>query len=142
MRTALAVLVGILTAFAVQAGVDAIGSLLYPYAITDMWDRRKYAEAFAARPTGALLLTVLGYFLAGLAGGLAAKLIARRNWACWVPAGVLALTAILLASAYPLPAWTWFAMFAAPLVGGLLANHLVAAQEAPETLAAEPEAAD
>ena len=137
MRTGLGILVGIIVAFAVQSGVDAIASYFYPYAITDLWDRRQYSEAIAARPIGALLLTVLGYFLAGLAGGAAAKLIARKNWACWVPAGVLAATALILGFGYPFPAWTLFAMFAAPLIGGLFANHLVAARA--EAAEAEPE---
>ena len=126
MRTGLAILLGIIVAFAVQAGIDVGTSYFYPYAITDMWDRRQYSEAFAARPIGALLLTVLGYFLAGLIGGWVAKRISGRRFACWVPPAVLALTAIVLAFGYPLPAWTWFAMFAAPLIGGLFANHLVA----------------
>ena len=138
MRTGLAILLGIIVAFAVQAGVDVATSYFYPYAITDMWDRRQYSEAFAARPLGALLLTVLGYFLAGLIGGWVAKRISGRRFACWVPPAVLALTAILLAFGYPLPAWTWFSMFAAPLSGGLYANHLVADRAAP----AEPPAAE
>ena len=143
MRTALAILAGIVVALAVQAGVDMVASTFYPYAITDMWDRNQYSEAYAARPTGALLLSVLGYFLAGLAGGAVAKLIARRVPPCWVPPGVMAVTAIVLAFAYPLPAWTWLALFAAPLFGGLIANHLVA-ERAPLQIAPpaarEPEA--
>jgi hypothetical protein len=144
MRTALGIVLGILVAFLVQSGVDAIGSLIYPYAITDVWDRRQYSEAIAARPIGALLLTIAGYFLAGLSGGAAAKLIARRNAACWVPAGVMAATVLLLAFGYPFPTWSLFAMFAAPLIGGLIANHLVGERvvgAAPATaVPAEPEA--
>ena len=137
MRTALGVILGIIVAIAVQSGTDAIASLFYPQAITDIWDRRQYSEAIAARPTGALLLTVLGYFLSGLAGGVAAKLVARRNWACWVPAGVMATTALILAFAYPFPAWSLFGMFAAPLIGGLIANHLVAERAAPAGVEAD-----
>jgi hypothetical protein len=143
MRAALAILAGILVAFAVQAGVDIVASTFYPYAITDMWDRNQYSEAYAARPTGALLLSVLGYFLAGLAGGYVAKLISRSVPACWVPPGVMAVTAIVLAFAFPLPAWAWIALFAAPLFGGLIANHLVterASVEIPPPAARDPEA--
>lgn len=125
MRAVLAVIIGVISAFAVQAAVDMIASNFYPYAITDMWDRRQYMEAIAARPTGALLLMVLGYFLGGLIGGAFAKGIGRRRGLVWVPAAVLSLTSILLIFAYPFPAWSWIALFAAPLIGGLFANHVI-----------------
>ena len=130
MRAALAIVAGIVAALAVQAVVDWVTSLIYPYAITDIWDRRQVSEAMAARPTGALLLTVLSYFLGGLAGGGVAKLIHRRGWACWAAVGVFALTALLVALFYPIAEWAGFACFVAALVGGLIANHLVAAPEA------------
>ena len=141
MRAVLAILAGIVAALAVQAGVDWIASQFYPYAITDVWDRRQVSEAMAARPIGALLMTVLGYFLGGLAGGAAGKLIHRRSWACWVPVGIFALTALVVALAYPIAEWAGFGSFVAALVGGLIANHLVAEREAEAaTAAAEPEA--
>ena len=124
MRAFLGILIGLIAAIAVQAGLDWIASQIYPVAITDLWDRRQVSEAFASRPTGALLLSVLNYFLAGLVGGVVAKRIARRGFAAWIPAAVLALMALLIAFAYPMPAWTWFASFAAPLVGGMFARHL------------------
>ena len=139
MRAVLAVLAGIVAAFAVQAAVDMIASYFYPYAITDMWDRRQYSEAIAARPTGALLLMVLGYFLAGLVGGALAKGIGRTRGLVWVPAALLAVTAILLVFAYPFPAWSWIALFAAPLIGALIANHVLADGE-PSIEPAAPEA--
>ena len=141
MRAALAVLVGIVLALVVQSGLDWLTSQFYPYDITNVWDRRQVSEAMASRPTPALLLTVLGYFLAALAGGVAAKRIWRRAWACWVPAGVMAAIALLIAFSYPLAEWAWFATFVAPLIGGLIANHLVADRdfaEAPPPAAREP----
>ena len=144
MRAALAILTGIVVALAVQSGIDWLTSLAYPYDITNVWDRRQVSEAMAARPTPALLLTVLGYFLAALAGGLVAKLIRRRAWACWVPAGVMAAIALLISLNYPLAEWAWFATFVAPLIGGLIANHLIADRADAEAPAApavrEPEA--
>ena len=139
MRTFLGILLGVIAGLAVQAAVDWVTSLAYPYAITDVWDRRQVSEAMAARPTGALLVTVLGYFLGGLVGGSVGKLFSRRSWVCWVPAGVLAAIALLISLAYPLAEWAWFATFVAPLIGGLIANHLVAAAEV-EAPATEPEA--
>jgi len=126
MRGVLAVIAGIVAAFAVQSLVDWISYQFYPAAITDMWDRRQISEAMAARPVGALLLTVLGYLLGGLAGGATGKLIHRRRWACWTPVGIFALTALVLALAYPIAEWAAFGAFLAALIGGLVANHLVA----------------
>jgi hypothetical protein len=144
MRAALAILAGILVALIVQSGLDWATSQFYPYDITDVWDRRQVSEAMATRPTPALVLTVLGYFLAALAGGITAKLIRRRAWACWVPAGVMAAIALLISLNYPLAEWAWFATFVAPLIGGLIANHLIADRadaEAPVASAVrEPEA--
>ncbi len=124
MRAFLGILVGLIAAIAVQAALDWIASQIYPVAITDLWDRQQVSEAFASRPTGALLLSVLNYFLAGLVGGVVAKRIARRGFAAWIPAGVLALMALLIAFSYPMPTWTLFASLAAPLIGGMIARHL------------------
>ena len=139
MRAALAIIAGFVGALCVLAAVDAVNSFFYPYALTDVWDRREVSEAMAVRPTGALVLTVLGYFLGGLAGGTIAKSIHRRAWACWVPVGLFALTALIVALSYPIPEWAGFGAFLAALIGGLIANHLVAEREYAE--AAPPSAA-
>lgn len=141
MRSFLGILAGIIVGMAVQSGVDLIANQFYPAAISDMWDRRQVAEAMAARPTGALLLSVLGYFLAGLAGCLVAKLISRRGWTTWVPAGVLAAMALLIAFNFPIPTWTAFGTFAAPLIGGLIARHIGADVDTATDGEAEPEPA-
>jgi hypothetical protein len=90
----------------------------------------------SARPVNALLLSIAGYGLGGLLGGVAGKSIWRRPAAAWTPALVLAAMALIIAFGYPVPAWSMFASFVAPLIGGLIANHLVA------TAAAVAEPAD
>ena len=131
MRIIFGILLGMVAAIAVQAALDWIAGLFYPVAITDLWDRQQVSEAFASRPTGALLLSVFNYFLAGLVGGVVAKKVARRGAVAWVPAAVLALMALVLAFSYPMPAWTWFASLAAPLIGGMIARHFGNEPEAP-----------
>jgi hypothetical protein len=139
MRAFLGILLGIVVGIALQSAADILTSMLYPTSITNMWDRAQVAEALAARPPAALWIGVAGYFLGGLGGGLVGKLIWRRAVAAWVPAGVLALMALVLAFSYPIPTWTMFATFIAPLIGGLIANHLVRSAPAadPETLSPE-----
>jgi len=132
MRAVLAIILGIVVGLALQSAADVITSLIYPSSITNMWDRAQVAEALATRPAAALWIGVVGYFLGGLGGGLVGKLIWRRAVAAWVPAGVLALMALILAFGYPIPTWTMFATFIAPLIGGLIANHLVKTAPAAE----------
>lgn len=131
MRTFLGILVGLVVALAVQACSDFVGNALYPTGIRDMFNREQVTEAFANRPLGALLINVAGYFLAALIGGWLARRISAQGWTVWVPAGLMALMALIIVFAYPLPAWTWFASLAAPLVGGLIARHLGADPAAP-----------
>ena len=134
MRAFLGIVLGIVVGIALQSAADVITSLLYPTSITNMWDRAQVAEAFAARPAPALWIGVAGYFVGGLGGGLVGKLIWRRPIAAWLPAGLLALMALILAFSYPIPTWTMFATFIAPLIGGLIANHLIQAAPAAELL--------
>lgn len=131
MRTAAAIIAGILIAIIVQSGADILISQIYPTAVTNMWDRAQVNEAFAARPANALLLGIAGFLLGGLAGGAAGKLIGGRASLAWPPALVLAAMAALLGLNFPLPGWAAMGMVAAALVGALLANHLVAARPAP-----------
>lgn len=124
MRTFLGILVGLVVALAVQACSDFLGNTLYPTGIRDMFNREQVTEAFANRPVGALLINVGGYFLAALIGGWLARRISGQGWTVWVPAGLMVLMALVIALAYPLPAWTQFASLVAPLIGGLIARHL------------------
>jgi len=129
MKTFLAILVGTLVGLLVQAGTDIVTQAAYPAAITDVWDLNQISQAYAARPAGALLLSLLSFFLAGLAGAATGRLIGRTNASAWIPAGVIALEALLLALNFPIPAWTGFATIAGALFGGLAGNHLAGARE-------------
>jgi len=140
MRAFLGIVLGMVVGLALQSAADVVTSLLYPTSITNMWDRAQVAEALAARPAAALWIGVAGYFVGGLGGGVVGKLIWRRALAAWLPAGLLALMALILAFSYPIPTWTMFATFIAPLLGGLLANHLIKAAPAATATVEEPPA--
>ena len=125
MRKFLGSLIGAIVAFVVQTAGDLLGNKLYPPNISDMWDRAQVAEALATRPSAALWITIAGYFGGGLIGGWIGKKIARGAVGAWVPAGLLALMAATIGWGFPGPAWAMAATVAAPLIGGLIANHLI-----------------
>ena len=124
MRTALGIIAGILIGLAVQTAVDFLTNQIFPPPPVDMWNRQQVAEVFAARPTGALILNVLSYFLGAFAGAYAARRISRRGWTVWVPAVLLALMALVIVLNFPIPAWAQFGCFLAPLLGGVVARHV------------------
>jgi len=134
MRTTLGIVAGILLALVVQSAVGLLGNLVYPPAISDMMNLEQVAAAMEARPAGALWIDVLGYFAGGLAGGLIGKRISGGALGAWIPAGALAAMALAIAFNLPVPTWVMFSTFAAPLAGGMIANHLVKARVPADTL--------
>jgi hypothetical protein len=137
MRAFLAILAGIILGLALQSAGDLVASLIYPIYVADLLNHAEVSQAMAARPPAALALGIAGYFAGGLVGGLVGKSIWRRPVAAWVPAAVLALMALVIDFSYPIPAWAMFATFMAPLIGGLLANHLVKSAAPAEAVAVD-----
>jgi hypothetical protein len=98
------------------------------------------AALIRGRPPGAMAFTVAAWFAGALAGGIVANLIANRRWPAWVMAGVVALASILNVLVIPHPDWVQIAAFVVPVLGGLIARHLVTPK--PETPSAPRESAD
>ena len=126
VRTFLGSLIGAIVALVVESGGDYVGSRLYPARVSDMWDRAQLAEAMASRPQAAIWISIASYFAAGLIGAWVGKKIAGTPAGAWIPAGLLAAMALVIGWSFPGPAWVMAATVAAPLIGGFLANHLVA----------------
>jgi len=124
MRALLGIIIGLAVALGIQTGVEFISSQLFPYVPFDMLDRARGAEVLGSRPAMANLLGILGYLTGALAGGYASRRIARRDWAAWVPAGLLAFVAAVFALHYSLTGWGQAGAFVAALVGGLIAHNL------------------
>ena len=140
MRATLAVIAGILAGMAAMIAVSYAGDLLFPtMAMRAPGGAIEQATAvFANAPLGLKLFLVLAWFVGGLVAGLVAKLIARDGRIAWIAIGILtALTAVNI-FVLPFPVWMEIANVLAPLLGGLIGNHLVAARaDAPE---AQPDA--
>ena len=128
MRGFLGILLGIVVAIVVESGVEIVANQFYPSQLANPWDAQQMGAAIAARPTGALLIVIVGYLIGALAGGVAGKKVTGGRWGAWTPGLVLAAMVAILAFSFPMPGWSVVAMLVAPLVGALLANHLVGAR--------------
>ena len=142
MRAILGLLGG-LVAGAVATGVFAlIGGLLYPSDVGINPSRpQEIIAAFAGLPMGAKIAMILSWFAGALVGAAVAKLIVRQGWAAWTVAALFALYVLVTVLILPMPGWMQAVAIVAPLIGGLIANHLVKsrAPEIPEEAAATTE---
>jgi len=130
LRAVLGIVVGIVAGFAAVMVTQALVNLIYPLPSgINVFDRQQMAEIFRGLSAGHLALVVLTYLVGGFAGGYVARLIARRRWAAWVPAGLIALTAAVNVFTYPHPIWAQIGGILAPLLGGWLAARMAGPRE-------------
>ena len=126
IRSILGVVAGIAVAVLTVMVVQALGHALYPYpADVDLNDPEQIARVFPTIPLAAKLFVVAAWFGGALAGAAVAKAIAGRDWAAWTIAVLIAIGALANIFVIPHPVWMQVAAVVAPLLGGLIANHLV-----------------
>ncbi len=131
------IVAGAATAVAVIMLIETIGHLAFP--LPDdlaLRDPETVAEPVPAMPAAAKLIVVMAWFGGALAGGYVAKRICGRRWAAWAIAALVAAAGIVNVMMIPHPVWMQIAAVIAPLVGGLLAEHLIPART--ETIDARP----
>lgn len=127
MRAVLGIIVGIVVALFFVFAIGMVGEMLFPITATvDRTSIESIAAVLPNLPAGAKAALLLSWFGGALAGAYAAKRIVGRAWAAWTIAGVTAVIVILNVMILPMPGWLQVAAVAAPLIGGLLGNHLVA----------------
>ena len=128
-------IVGLLATILV--GIIGVGATLSSPVNVDIADPRQVVEAFANMGMGPNVALMLAWFIGGLVGALIAKLIARRAWAAWTVAILIALYVLLNMLVLPLPGWMQALSIVAPLIGGLIGNHLVGPGAVPEAATAD-----
>jgi hypothetical protein len=143
MRAVAGIVVGLIAGFVVTIviGIIGIGATYSAPAGMNVSNPQQVLEAFAGMPAGPKIALMIAWFGGGFVGALVAKLIARRGWAAWTVAALIAAYVVLNILVLPLPGWMQALSIAAPLIGGLIANHLVkGAAEAAGIEAAPPQA--
>ncbi|MGQ0661432.1 hypothetical protein [Sphingosinicella sp.] len=136
MRATLAVIAGILAGMAAMMAVSFVGSLAFPIVAppTPGGAIEQATAAFAHAPMGLKLFYVLAWFVGGLVAGVVAKLIVPSGRIAWTAIAILTALTALNMFVLPYPVWMEIANVLAPLLGGLVGNHLIAARaDAPET---------
>lgn len=112
LRYVIAVVAGVVIAFATILGIERIGHRLYPFpAGVDVNDPAALGAWVASLPPAALAFPLAGWLLGSFAGGLAAAWIAAARPALF--AGIIGAVVLLGAAAnfalIPHPAWIMIA---------------------------------
>jgi len=145
MRAIGGIIAGLIVGFlvAIMVGVvvfSAVGTAPPSPASVNLSDPQRVLEIFAELPVGAKIGLMLAWFGAALAGAAIAKLIAPRSWVAWTVTGLIALYVVANIFVLPMPGWMQAVSVAAPLLGGLIANHLVADRLDPDMAAEDADA--
>jgi hypothetical protein len=120
------IVAGAIVAVATIMLVEMIGHLIFP--LPDdlaLGDPEVVAGPSPTMPVAAQFIVVLAWFGGALAGGYVAKRICYRWWAAWAIAALVAAAGVVNVMMIPHPVWMQIAAVIAPLVGGLLAGHLI-----------------
>jgi hypothetical protein len=118
-------MVGVGMTFSVPPGVDPSNT-------------SQVLEAFAHAPVATQIAMMAAWFAGGLVGALVARIVTRSRTAAWIVAALIAAYVLANILVLPLPGWVQALWIAAPLLGGLIGNHLVK-DRAVETAAPDDE---
>jgi hypothetical protein len=140
MRAVLAVVAGVIAGMAAMMAVSFIGEMMFPTPAVRVPGGmiEQATAAFANTPLQMRLCLVLAWFIGGLVAGVVAKLIAHDGRIAWTAIAILTVLTAINIFVLPYPVWMEIANVLAPLLGGLIGNHLVAARA--QEAAAGPEA--
>jgi hypothetical protein len=142
VRVVIAVICGALIAFALVAGIEAVGARVFPApAGIDAAQPAQWQTSIPKLPLGALLIVLAAWIVSTFVGAVAASLIARRRVRL-----VSAIVGILVLAStvanfvlIPHPLWMVFCgvagiIIAALLAGKLMARRRAASEQGPITL--------
>jgi hypothetical protein len=126
MRAVLGIIAGLIAGMIAMIVIGVIGfwfTLTVPAGL-NAGDTNALIDTLAGMPRGAQLTLAVGWFGWALAGAWTARRISGRGWAAWLVTLLVALYALLNTLVLPMASWMQVVWIAAPLVGGLIGNHL------------------
>lgn len=140
MRAIGGIVAGLIVGLMVTIVIGVIGGIIFPISATSVGFSRpqQIVDAFAEMPQGMKIMLMLGWFGGTLAGAALAKRIAGSAWVAWAVTGLIAAYVVANVLVLPMPGWMQALSIAAPLLGGFVANHLVATRLAPVESASPP----
>ena len=129
LRRALAVLAGVGVAIGIVFAVESISSRFYPLPpVTSYSDPEAMTAMMSRLPRAALLIVLLGWGLATMAGAwIAARVAGRRQGPAWTVGVVLLAAAVFNMLELPHPLWFWIAGVAVFLPAAWLGGRLAGA---------------
>jgi hypothetical protein len=139
MRAVVGIVVGLIASIiaAIIAGGAAFVTTFSLPAGIDANDMRQVVDVLTGLPQATQIALAIAWLVSALCGAAIAKLIARRAWAAWAIALVVAIYFGLNGLILPMPIWAKAAWFLGPLLGGLLANRIVVAAPVAATVEVE-----
>ncbi|HEY0626054.1 MAG TPA: hypothetical protein VGD10_04905 [Allosphingosinicella sp.] len=127
MKGFLGVLAGFVSAVLAAMLVSFLGGLIVgvPTGV-DMSNADTIRESYASLGVGPQLLGIVAWGIGALVGAYVAKRIAGRSWAAWTVAVLITLYQLLSVALLPMPLYMRILALVLPIVGGFIANRLVA----------------
>jgi|GEM_PF-3106672 len=128
MRAIGGIVAGLIVGLVVTIVIGIIGGTIFPIAASSVAfsQPQQIVDAFAEMPQGMKVTLMLGWFGGTLVGAAVAKRIAGSAWVAWAVTGLIAAYVVANVLVLPMPGWMQALSIAAPLLGGFVANHLVA----------------
>jgi len=126
-KSILAVILGLVVAFALISAVQYISYLVYPLpAGVDLTNPESLKAAMANMPIGALLFVLLSYVLGSLGGGwLASRMAPKSNLVhATIVGAILLIAGIANLMKLPHPVWFWVANLAVYLPAAYFGGKL------------------
>lgn len=133
MRVIGGIVAGLIVGLLVTIVIGVIGGIVFPISARSVAfsQPQQIVDAFAEMPQGMKIMLMLGWLGGTLAGAAVAKRIAGSAWVAWAVTGLIAAYVIANVLVLPMPGWMQALSIAAPLLGGFIANHLVATRTGP-----------
>jgi hypothetical protein len=127
MRAVGGIIVGLVVGYIgiILIGIVGVGATYSVPGDVNVYNSRQVVALVLDMPPGPKIALLVALFGGVLIGAALAKLISRRALAAWTVAILYAVFAGLGVLPLPMAGWMQAVTIAAPLLGGLIANHLV-----------------